>query len=68
MIIDKNLYVGVDEVGVGENVGPYVSCAISYENYESKKKVVLKGIKDSKKMKHLEIIKKLVLALVYWDY
>lgn len=54
-LIDPKLYVGIDEVGVGENIGPYVSCAVKFNNYNSKKNVVMHGIKDSKKMKAHEV-------------
>jgi len=56
VLIDKELYVGSDEVGVGEGVGPMVAAAIKFNDYESKKRVILHGIKDSKKMNHNEIM------------
>lgn len=49
-IIDPVLYVGSDEVGVGESIGPLVAVALKFNDYDSKKKVILSGIKDSKKM------------------
>ena len=55
ILIDKELYVGIDEVGVGENIGPYVACAVRFNDFESKKQVALHGIKDSKKMSYDEI-------------
>jgi len=55
-LVDKKLYVGIDEVGVGENIGPYVSCAVRFNDYDSKLNVALHGIKDSKKMSHFEIV------------
>lgn len=56
-LVDKEMYVGVDEVGVGENVGPFVACAVKFNDYESKFRSVLAGIKDSKKMTAKEIEK-----------
>ncbi len=56
LLIDTKMYVGVDELGVGENIGPYVVCAVKFNDYKSKVNVVLHGIKDSKKMSHKEII------------
>jgi|GEM_PF-2208131 len=58
VIIDKNLYVGSDEVGVGESIGPIVVCALKFKNLKSKKKVILNGIKDSKKMSAKDITEK----------
>ncbi len=58
IIIDKELYVGSDEVGVGESIGPLVAAAIKFKSYEDKKKVILNGIKDSKKMTAKEIKEK----------
>lgn len=55
ILIDKKLYVGVDEVGVGENIGPYATAAIKFYDFESKKRVIMHGIKDSKKMTAKEI-------------
>ena len=56
LLVDKTLYVGIDEVGVGENIGPYASCIVRFNDYESKMNVALHGIKDSKKMSHFEIV------------
>ncbi len=58
MIIDKELYVGSDEVGVGESIGPMVAAAVRFKSYEDKKKVILNGIKDSKKLTAEEIKEK----------
>ncbi len=54
-IIDKELYVGSDEVGVGESIGPLVAAAVRFKSYESKKAVIMNGIKDSKKLTAKEI-------------
>ena len=56
ILIDKELYVGIDEVGVGENIGPYVACAVRFNDFESKMRVALHGIKDLKKMSYDEIV------------
>ncbi len=58
IIIDKELYVGSDEVGVGESIGPMVAAAIKFNSFEDKKKVILNGIKDSKKLTAKEIKEK----------
>ncbi len=58
IIIDKELYVGSDEVGVGESIGPIVAAAIRFKSFEDKKKVILNGIKDSKKLTAKEIKEK----------
>lgn len=55
ILIDKQLYVGSDEVGIGEGVGPIVVCAVKFTNYFAKKKVILSNIKDSKKMNYMDI-------------
>ncbi len=55
IIIDKELYVGSDEVGVGESIGPLVAVAVRFKSYDDKKKVILNGIKDSKKLNANEI-------------
>ncbi len=57
LLIDKNLYIGSDEVGVGEGVGPMVAAAVKFKDFESKKRVVLHGIKDSKKMSYTDVKK-----------
>lgn len=57
-IIDSTLYVGSDEVGVGESVGPIVSTALHFNSYKDKKIVIMNGIKDSKKMTAKEIQEK----------
>lgn len=58
IIIDKKLYVGSDEVGVGESIGPIIAVALKFTSYQDKKKVILNGIKDSKKMNAKEIVEK----------
>ncbi len=58
IIIDNELYVGSDEVGVGESIGPMVAVAVRFKSYEDKKKVILNGIKDSKKLNANEIKEK----------
>ncbi len=58
IIIDDELYVGSDEVGVGESIGPIVAVALKFKNYNSKKLVIMNGIKDSKKLSADEIFKK----------
>ncbi len=55
IIIDKELYVGSDEVGVGESIGPLVAAVVKFKSYEDKKKVIVNGIKDSKKLNAKEI-------------
>ncbi|RKX66877.1 MAG: hypothetical protein DRP42_02130 [Tenericutes bacterium] len=49
-LMDNVLYVGSDEVGVGENIGPIVVCVLSFENLDNKFKALKLSIKDSKKM------------------
>ncbi len=58
IIIDKELYVGSDEVGVGESIGPIVASAVRFKSYEHKRKAILNGIKDSKKLNAKEIKEK----------
>lgn len=58
IIIDKELYVGSDEVGVGESIGPLVAVAVRFKSFNDKKKVILNGIKDSKKLNAKEISEK----------
>lgn len=52
ILIDKNIYVGSDEVGVGEKIGPLIVCAAKFLNFKNKKDAILEtgGIKDSKKL------------------
>ncbi len=57
ILIDKNLFIGSDEVGIGEGVGPIVVAAIKFPNFEAKKRAVMAGIKDSKKMNHNDILR-----------
>lgn len=55
LLIDSKLYVGIDEVGIGESIGPFVACGAEFNSLESKREVVKNGIKDSKKMTLKEI-------------
>ncbi|BDU67688.1 MAG: hypothetical protein TYPL_3410 [Candidatus Tyloplasma litorale] len=68
IIIDKELYVGSDEVGIGESIGPIVVVALKFKNYDSKKKVILNGIKDSKKLSAKEIDQKSKFIKKYSDF
>lgn len=54
-LLDRNLYIGVDEVGVGETIGPVVACACWFDNIKDKEKALFINIKDSKKMNLNEI-------------
>ncbi len=47
-LIDKNLYFGIDEVGVGENIGPLIVCGFSFKSLKHKQQAIFLGIKDSK--------------------
>ena len=67
-IIDKNLYVGSDEVGVGESIGPIVSVALKFKTYDDKKKVILNGIKDSKKLTAKEVKEKAEFIKKHSEY
>lgn len=58
LLIDNELYVGSDEVGVGESIGPMVAVGVRFKSYEDKRKVILNGIKDSKKLNAIEIKEK----------
>lgn len=68
IIIDNELYVGSDEVGVGESIGPIVAVAARFKSYESKKAVILNGIKDSKKLNANEIVEKAKFIKKHVDY
>ncbi|NQX83289.1 MAG: hypothetical protein HRS50_01055 [Mycoplasmataceae bacterium] len=68
IIIDKELYVGSDEVGVGETIGPMVAVALRFNSYEDKKIVILNGIKDSKKMSAKEIQEKAKFIMNHSTY
>lgn len=57
IIVDPTLYIGIDEVGVGENFGPIIACGSYFKDYQSKIKAIMLGIKDSKKMTLKEIEK-----------
>lgn len=68
IIIDDELYVGSDEVGVGESIGPMVAVAARFKSYEDKKKVILNGIKDSKKLSAIEIAEKAKFIKKHVEY
>ena len=68
IIIDKELYVGSDEVGVGESIGPIIACALKFNDFESKRKVILNGIKDSKKLDANEVKIKSEFIKKYSEY
>ncbi len=68
IIIDKELYVGSDEVGVGESIGPIVATALKFKTYEDKKSVILNGIKDSKKLNAMQIAEKANFIKKHVDY
>ncbi len=68
IIIDDELYVGSDEVGVGESIGPIVACSLKFLNYESKKKVIMNGIKDSKKLSAKEVESKAEFIKKHSEY
>ncbi len=56
-LIDTNLYFGIDEVGVGENIGPLIVCGFSFKSVEHKKNSIFLGIKDSKTLEKEKINK-----------
>ncbi len=56
-LMDKKLYIGSDEVGVGEPLGPIVVCGVGFANNTAKEKVFLQGIVDSKKFNYDRIMK-----------
>ncbi len=56
-LMDSNLYIGSDEVGVGEPLGPIVVCGVAFANKMAKEKVFLKGLVDSKKFNYDRIMK-----------
>lgn len=58
LLIDQELYVGSDEVGIGEKIGPIIVVALEFKSLFDKKKIILSGIKDSKKFNASEIKKK----------
>lgn len=70
ILIDHNIYVGSDEVGVGEKIGPIIVCATKFLNFKAKKDAILEtgGIKDSKKLdaKKISIISEKIKK--YLDY
>lgn len=58
ILIEPTLYFGIDEVGVGENIGPFVTCGLKFKSYADKKAVIMNGIKDSKKLDYFQIAMK----------
>lgn len=68
IIIDKELYVGSDEVGVGESIGPIVAAAVRFKSFEDKKAVIMNGIKDSKKLNAEEIKRKAKFIKKHVEY
>ncbi len=68
IIIDKELYVGSDEVGVGESIGPIVAAAVRFKSFEDKKKAIMTGIKDSKKLNAKEIKQKAETLKKYVEF
>ncbi len=68
IIIDNELYVGSDEVGVGESIGPIVAAAVKFKSLSDKKKVILNGIKDSKKLNAKEIKEKAEFIKKHVEY
>ncbi len=56
-LMDSKLYIGSDEVGVGEPLGPIVVCGVAFANKTLKEKVFLQGIVDSKKFNYDRIMK-----------
>ncbi len=68
IIIDKELYVGSDEVGVGESIGPMVAAVVRFKSYEDKKKVIVNGIKDSKKLNAAEVKEKAAFIKQHTEY
>ncbi len=53
--LDERVYIGSDEVGIGEAIGPIVVCAVTFNNLSEKKEFFLKGLIDSKKMNYKKI-------------
>ncbi len=49
-LVDKNLYIGIDEVGVGEPIGPIIACGFKFLNLEKKEEAIFLNIKDSKNL------------------
>lgn len=68
IIIDEELYVGSDEVGVGESIGPIVAAAVRFKSFEDKKKAIMTGIKDSKKLNAKEIKQKAETLKKYVEF
>lgn len=68
LILDSNLYVGSDEVGIGEHIGPMVVTAVKFNSLLDKKKILLEGIKDSKKMTWAEVVEKVKIIKKHVKY
>lgn len=70
ILIDKRILIGSDEVGVGEKIGPIITCAGKFDNFSQKKTAILEtgGIKDSKKLSAQEIKTKSKIIKKYFNY
>ncbi len=55
ILVDENLYIGIDEVGVGEGFGPFIACGFTFNNLSDKFDSLFFGIRDSKKLDLLKI-------------
>ena len=55
-IMDEVLYIGSDEVGIGEAIGPIIVCGLTFKNLAQKEYYFLSGVIDSKKMKYHQIM------------
>ncbi len=55
ILIDENLYIGIDEVGVGESFGPLIACGFTFNNIIDKHESLFFGIRDSKKLEMNQI-------------
>lgn len=65
-LVRDKFYIGIDEVGVGENIGPLVVCAVKFRNNNDKLEALKLGVKDSKKLnsKQIDEIEKKLIKLV----
>ncbi len=54
--MDDNLYIGSDEVGVGESIGPIVVCGVTFKNKLQKEHFFKLGMIDSKKINYNKIL------------
>ncbi len=68
LLIDKNLYIGSDEVGVGESIGPIIVVSLKFKSLKDKKKAVINGIKDSKKLNFQQIKEKAEMLKKFTEY